>query len=262
MCLGRPAATDRGLGDKTQAGVAHLRGQHQRHHLGAGAALGRDGYRSRPHRTLPALGPLGCGFDHLGGFREKVQRFSLQAGGQAGHRHVQDVPGDGDAAGVGEWLGLRLETGLKCRAVNGGGAFDRQAQHKFTLLRHTFQFAHQPAGLQLDVQRRAQDRGFEVGRDCQGHWQQHRVFKTVVGQVADWQFFGRGPGNISRQHARGQGPAQGRGLAGIARVFPVGVPMRLVAELQTDPDGFTRVNTIGGVRHQLGAHLFGDDRVF
>jgi hypothetical protein len=38
--------------------------------------------------------------------------------------------------------------------------------------------------------------------------------------------------------------------------------MRLVAKLQTDPDRFTRVNTIGGVRHQLGANLLGGDGVF
>ena len=53
---------------------------------------------------------------------------------------------------------------------------------------------------------------------------------------------------------------QAGGLAGVARVFPVGVPLRLVDELQADPNRFAGVHAIGCMGHQLGAHLLGGDR--
>ena len=93
----------------------------------------------------------------------------------------------------------------------------------------------------------------------QRHGQQHGALIAIVGQAADGNFLGCGPGNVAGGYALGQRPLQLGGQAGVARVLPVGVPVGLVDELQAHPHGFAGVYAIGGVRQQLGTHLLGLD---
>ena len=98
------------------------------------------------------------------------------------------------------------------------------------LLRYAFLPAYQPGGKKLDLQSATQ--GLETGSDGERNRQQHRAFVAEVGQGANRNFFRRRPGDVTRSHPTGQRPLKLRGQAGVAGVFPVGVPFGLVRQLQ------------------------------
>jgi hypothetical protein len=244
-------------------------GQHHGHHRGAVAALGRQWHAGGPYGTLPSLRPCGSGFDDLGGFGEEVQRLSAQAHRQALDRQLQDVAVHAHAAVGHDARGARHDRArlgfggrVKGGAVDGGRAFDRHLEAELSLFRDALFFAHQPGGLELDLHVLGQHAGFEVGRDGQGHGQKHGAFVAVVGQVANRNFLGQGPGDVACHYPHGQGPFQHGGQAGVAGVFPVGVPFRLMGNLQPHPDFVARRQPLRRVNQQLGPNLVGDDNRF
>ena len=209
--------------------------------------------------------------DQLRNFGEKFEGFALCAGGQTLHRHLQAVAHHLHAAlGLGsQSVGLGSPGLLKSAGVKRGGAVQRQAQRKFTFFGDTLLAADQPRRLELDVQRAGagrHQRHLEVGRDGQWHGQQHRALVTVVGQRANRDLAWQRPRNVASLHARRQRPGQRGGQARIPRVFPVGVPFRLVRQLQADPDRGPGRHPVRRMRHQLGPdmwrghHLFGAAR--
>ncbi len=247
-----------GHGGQARAGLARAfaRGlggrHHQVHGRGAVEALRGQRHARGPARAVPGLGPGGAGLDHAAQFGEELQLAPPPVGGQAVQGHAQEAVVGRDQAGARlqvAWPGVAH--GGEQLAVAAGGAAGGQAQHEARLLRDAFLAAHQPARVQSHVHGLAA----EVVAHRQRHGQHHGAVVAVVGQGADGEFARRGPVNVTRAHAFGQGPAQLGGQPGIARVLPVGVPVRCVVQAQPQPDGAAGAGALGRVGQQLGARL-------
>ena len=89
-------------------------------------------------------------------------------------------------------LGCASQAASKAGAVQRGGAARRHLQRELAFLGDAFLLAHQPTGLELDLQVAAQQRRLEVRRDGERHRQQHRALVAVVGQVPIGIFLGTG----------------------------------------------------------------------
>ena len=244
-------------------------GQHHRHQGRTVQPLRRQRDARGPFGAIPGLLGRGRGLDDFGRFREDVQRLAAQLHRQALHTEAQQVAVDPDhavgqdALGGQRWPGLGLESGLKRRPVERGGALEGDLEGKFAFFRNALLATHQPGRLELDVQRVARQRRFEVGCDRQRHRQQHRALVAVVGQAANRDLLRDRPGNVAGDHARRQRPFERGRQAGVAGILPVGVPLGLVRELQPDPDRLlgrcrfaeSHRNALRCERQQLGAHL-------
>ena len=153
-----------------------------------------------------------------------------------------------------QWQHLRLlaQQGFKQGAVNRLAALAGDAQHKAAFLRDAFLTAHQPVGLQHHFGRFRQ-----TGRCVQGHGrgQQNLTFEAIVGHLTHPDFFRDGPMGIANRPARGRLPLQLGGQARVPRVFPVGVPIFLMLDVQTQPHGLTWPQALGGPDHQFRSHL-------
>ena len=231
-------------------------GQHQRHLGGAVAALGRERDAGRPAVAFPGLRPGGAGFDQARRFGEELQFLPLPGGRQTADAGLQEARLGRERAVAGGLVLRRRGPGRVERcAVQRGGALHRDAQAEVALLGNAFLPAGQPGGVELDLDVAARE-----GRvHGQRHGQQHGAVVTVVGQALQRELARRGPGDLARAHAGGQGPLQFGRQAGVARVFPVGVPVRRVLQLQADPDRRTGAGTFGRVGQQGGCGLLGLD---
>ena len=224
-------------------------GDDPRQSAGAFAALVRDGHLRCPPIALPVLRPgfalHGRVVHHMGGDGEQAQGLATPSGGQLVNLERQAAAIGREADRVCAWKGLGglLMGGVKQAAVQGRGALHRQAQLKLAFLRDALLTADQPLGLQLDFHRTHQGH-FEIGAYCDGHWQQHRAFVAVVGQGSDGNFLGQRPGDLAHLQARRQFPLQACGQARVAGVLPVSVPMRLVLDLQAQPEALPGLNAL------------------
>jgi hypothetical protein len=134
-------------------------------------------------------------------------------------------------------------------------------QFEVGVFRDALGAAHQPVRLQLHFHVAAEERWLEFRSDRERHRQQHGVFVAVIGEVAGGNLFGCRPLDVAGLHAGRQRPLQLRGQARLAGVQPIGVPVRLVRELQADPHRLAGRDAFGRMRHQLGSHVFGGDDV-
>ena len=186
-----------------------------------------------------------------------MDRLAAPAGGQAADTQRHAGVGHGGLHGACKRFGCGGPGCFKTGPVQCGGATQRQAQRKFSLLRNTFLAAHQPAGGDTHFQVLRQAAGAEVGCNGQWHRQKHCALKAQVGQAANGNLVGRGPSDVARHYAGRQGPGQCGGQAGVAGILPVGVPLRLVLQLQTQPYLGTRRHALRGISQQLSAYLLG-----
>ncbi|MNU97179.1 hypothetical protein D3C71_872410 [compost metagenome] len=240
-----------------------LLGQHHGHQAGAGAALGRQGNLRGPHAAVPGLLPLRSVVDDLGGFGEQVQRPAAQRHGQALHADVQQVAVGNlrlavrhDAVGACQHgLGLGPGGRLKGGTVERRGALDGQLQREFAFFGNALLAAHQPGGAQLDRRVLGQRAGGKTAGHGDGHGQQHRAFVAIVGQRADGDLLGQGPGDLARVQTGWQRPGQVGGQARIARVLPVGVPLGLVGDREAQPQRLAGRHALGRMGQQLGANI-------
>ncbi len=171
----------------------------------------------------------------------EVQRVAVDARRGVGAAHIR-------------WAArpARARTARRAR----GGLTARQLQRELAVFGDALVLADQPVGCAACTSSAspAMRRG-----DGHRHRQQHRAFVAVVDQRSDRQLARRRPVDVAGRDARGQRPLQRGRQAGVAGVLPVGVPVRLVLELQAQPDGLAGADALGRVRHQLGAHLLGLD---
>ncbi len=240
-----------------------LLGQHHRHEAGAVAALGRQGDLGRPHAAVPGLCPLRGVLDDFAGFREQIQRLAAQRHGQAVHADLQRlaISDHGlavrhDAGGSRQYrLGLGLGGGFKRSAIQCRGALYGQLQRELALFRNALLAAHQPRGAQLDGGVLCQRAGCKTAGHRDGDGQQHRALVAIVGQRADGDLLGQGPGDLASVQPGGQRPRQLGGQAGVAGVLPVGVPLGLVGDLQPQPQRLAGRHALGRMGQQLGPHI-------
>ena len=167
----------------------------------------------------------------------------------------QDAAVRQDAGTAQHRLRLGVKSLVERNAVGRHRAFDRDLQRKLSLFRDALLATDQPVGLELDFNLVVRQAWFEVLRNGERHRQQDGAVKAVIGQVANRYLLGQRPGNITRSDACRQGPLHGDRQTGVARISPVGVPVRLVCELQTQPDRLAGVSAIGRMGQQLGSDL-------
>ena len=78
--------------------------------------------------------------------------------------------------------------------------------------------------------------------------------EAVVDDAADIEHVGRRPDDRLGLHALGQLPLDLGGLAGIAGILPVGVPVLADCFAQSNPEGLARFH-LGDFGDELGAHI-------
>ena len=208
---------------------------------------------------------------HAGGDREGAECLAAPGDRQAVHAQgdLFGISGQGGLAtrdpgaallqlrhrlGV-ELLSRFKRCGVRCLCRSRG-----QVQAETTFLRNAFLAAHQPLGLQTKGQWPLV-REAKVRPHRDRHCQQQAAFIAIVGQGADGDFFGQRPGDLTRLQPRRQLPLDPCGQARVARVLPIGVPVRLVLDLQAQPKSLPGANALRGVHQQFGPHLFGVDHL-
>ena len=148
---------------------------------------------------------------------------------------------------------------LRCRFECGGvqrrRALHRHLQRERAFFGDAFLAADQPGRLQLEGRVLGERAGVEGACHRHRHGQQHGVFITVVGQRAERNLVRHGPGDLARVYAFGQLPFELRGQARVAGVLPVGVPLGLVRDLQTEQQRLAGADAVGCLRDQLGLHM-------
>ena len=233
-------------------------GQQQRQRSRAFKAGVGHGQAGRPDIAFPLLRPGGGRQsralargrhgrrDDVARFRKPLQRLALHAGGQAADAHLQALAVAAERGGlparrqIGRQAAQRL---LERRAIERRRAAQRQANGEIALLRNAFLLAHQPGGVQAHFHRLGGRAWLEFRRDGQRHGQQHRALVAIVHQRPQRKALRQRPLDFARAHAGRQRPLQLGGQARIARVLPVGMPMRLMLQPQAQPHG-----AAGGVR--------------
>ena len=131
-----------------------------------------------------------------------------------------------------------------------GAALHRHLQAELALFGNALGLAHQPLRLQAHGHLRGERRGAEVGAHRHRHRQQHRALVAVVRQVPDRNLARHRPVDLAGGQAGGQRPPQRGRQAGIARVLPVGVPLRLVGQAQPQPHRLARRYALGRMGQQ------------
>jgi hypothetical protein len=197
-------------------------------------------------------------------FREEVELLSDHCRRQARHTHHEDISVHLDPCISLQGCGWAAKLVSKGRGVQGRRALDRQAEDELSFFGNALLAAHQPLRLQLHVQRVLEERRLEIGCDRQWHGQQHRVRHTRSWPGSRPGYFrGMRPRDCRRPPPqRGKRPLQARvGQAGIARVLPVRVPIRLVGQLQADPQWLAGLQAVGCVGHQFCARALRSDYV-
>ena len=196
---------------------------------------------------------LGGGIGNQAGrLGQELDGAPLQGGRQTADPHHEGLSLEAGArlSAIG-WPGKLPSRGIEQGAVTRGRALHRQLQDELTRLRNADILADQPLGSQPDL-----GRAFRRGRGhLHGDGQQQIVFVAVVQQRPHRQLARRGPFDVARGEAGGQGPRQGGGQPAVAGILPVGVPVRRVLDAQAQPQRLARHDALWGVRHQLGPHL-------
>jgi hypothetical protein len=231
--------------------------QHGAQGAGALAALRVERHAQLQGVALPLL-LLGLGVvDDARVDRKVGQRLPLPGRRQTLHAQGQRLTLDARLhPGRRQRLGLGGQRGLEGRAVGVDDGAGAQAQQVLALLGDAALAAHQPAGRQLHHEVAAG----QGGRQAHRHRQQQLALVAVVQQRPEGQLVRRRPADVVGLRALRQGPVQLRGQAGIARVLPVGVPVRRVPDGQTEPQRLARRQALRGVGQQLGAGVFGLQR--
>ena len=142
---------------------------------------------------------------------------------RSGDAELQRGPrreGGGQARRLGRGVQRRLD-GRGPGRIGRGGRGHRQGEGQVGALRHADLLADQVIRPSLE-----RDGLTDLGVLWRGerHRQQHLALIAVVHQRRQRQLLGRRPDDVAGGPARRQGPGQGRGLAGIAGIAPVGVP--------------------------------------
>ena len=202
-------------------------------------------------------------FDNIGRLRKDRPVTLLQLRRQLREAQLQSATICRNASLVlaRQGLCLQLKRFVKRIARHGSRALYGQLDAEIALLWNALLFANQPIGTQLNLNRalivlRLEGRAYLNGRD-----QQSGVFVAIVGQTANGNTARRRPNDWAIHHACGQLPLKLGGQTRIARVAPVGVPMGLVHQLQTQPNGFAGSKAIRRKCQKGGFNLRGFDHL-
>ena len=235
-------------------------GEHDRQGAGAVGALGLvERQRHPPGAPRPSLlARIGRGRDG-GCFGIQVERLALPGSRQALHLVAQrmrrgiDTGMGAGRLGSGQCLNRYPGQGrLEGRARGGLRLSCRQRETELPLLRNAFLAAYQPLCLQPESDGGSR---FPCRAYMHRHRQQHGAVVTVVGQLSNRQPGGHRPAHVAGSHAGRQRPAQGGGLSTVTGIAPIGVPVRLMGELQPHPQRLACGHPLRGIGQQACIHL-------
>ena len=156
---------------------------------------------------------------------------------------------------------MQLKCIVKGIARHGSGPLNGQLDAEIALLWNALLLANQPIGTQVNLNLALIVLGLEGRAYLNGRDQQGGVFVAKVGQAANGNTARCRPNDWASRHACGQLPLKLCGKTRVARVAPVGVPVGLVHQLQTQPKGFARANAFRRERQQGGFDLRGFDHL-